>query len=111
MKGDEIVRPCGRHSHETVTLRKHVTKYKSMRTWIVEFHREFENRGIEICRVNSILITKSINLQLFTLILYGVGVRCNVDIFKETASAQTIYRGFYGHLYFDIFCFMNQYFV
>ena len=27
--------------------------------------------------VNSIFITKSINLQLVTLILYGVGVRCD----------------------------------
>ena len=29
---------------------------------------KFENRGIKIARVNSILITKSINLQLITLI-------------------------------------------
>ena len=27
LKGDEIVRPCDRHINETVTLRKHVTKY------------------------------------------------------------------------------------
>ena len=33
---------------------------------------KFENRGIKIAWVNLILITKSINLQLFTLILYGV---------------------------------------
>ena len=32
-----------------------------------------ENCGIKIARVNSILITKSIYLQLFTLILHGVG--------------------------------------
>ena len=44
---------------------------------MVEFFRKFENRDIKIDRVNSILITKSINLQLFTLILYGVGVRCD----------------------------------
>ena len=70
--GDEIIRPCDRHSNETVTLRKNVTKYKNMRKWIVQFLGKYENRGIKIIRVNSILITKSINLQLFTLILYAV---------------------------------------
>ena len=37
--------------------------------------KKIENRGIKIARINSILITKSINLPLFTLILHGVGVR------------------------------------
>ena len=40
---------------------------------MVEFLRKFENRGIKIAWVNSILIIKYNNLQLFTLILYGVG--------------------------------------
>ena len=40
---------------------------------MVEFLRKFENRNIKIGRVNLILLTKSINLQLFTLILYCVG--------------------------------------
>ena len=31
VKGDEIVQPCDRHSNKTMTLRKHVTKYKHMR--------------------------------------------------------------------------------
>ena len=66
---------------------------------MVEFLRKFENRGIKIARVNSILITKSIDLQLFTLILSGVGVRCDVDIFKLTASTQSncteIYVSYY----------------
>ena len=53
---------------------------------------ELDNRGIKIAWVNSIHITKSINLQLFTLILYGVDVRCDVDIYKLTASAQSIYK-------------------
>ena len=39
---------------------------------MVEFFKKFENRVIKIIRVNSILIKKSINLQLFTLILYSV---------------------------------------
>ena len=61
--GDEIFRPCDRHSNETVTLWKHVTKHKiSMRKWMVEFLKEIENRCIKIARVNSIRITKLINL-------------------------------------------------
>ena len=60
---------------------------------MAEFLRKFKNRGIKITWINSILITKSINLQLFPLILYGAGFRCDVDIFKLTASAQSIYRG------------------
>ena len=39
---------------------------------MVEFLRKFENHGIKIAWVNTILITKSNNLQLFTLILNGV---------------------------------------
>ena len=35
--------------------------------------QKIDYRGIKIAEVNSILITKPINLQLFTLILYGVG--------------------------------------
>ena len=71
--GNEIVRPCDRHSNETVALRKHVTKYKNKRKYIVEFLRKFENRSIKAARINSILITKSTNLQIFTYIFYGVG--------------------------------------
>ena len=56
-----------------MTLMKQVIKYKNMRKWIVEFLRKYENRVTKIARINSILITKSINLQLFTLILYVVG--------------------------------------
>ena len=47
---------CNRHSNETVTFRKHVIKYKNKRKWMVEFFRKFENSGIKITRVNSILI-------------------------------------------------------
>ena len=62
MKGDEFVRPLDRHSIETVTLRKHVIKYKNMRKSMVEILRKFENRSIKIARINSILIPKFINL-------------------------------------------------
>ena len=84
MNGEEIVRPCDRHNNETVTLRKHVTKYKHMRKWIVEFFRKFENCFIKISRVNSISINKSINLLSSCTVL---GVRCDVDIFKLTTRA------------------------
>ena len=49
---------------------------------MVEFLRKFEDRNIKIARVNSILITKSINVQLFTLLLCGVGVRCDLMRFS-----------------------------
>ena len=39
---------------------------------MLEFLRKFENRAIKIGRDNSIPITKSINLQLFTVILFCV---------------------------------------
>ena len=47
-----------------------------------EFLRKFENRSIKITQV----ITKSINLQLFTIIWYCVGVRC--DEFVENSMVQ-----------------------
>ena len=71
---------------------------------MIEFLRKFENRSIKIARMNSIHITKSINLQLFNLILCGVGgqVPCDVDIFKLTASAQSINREV--HTITDVHC-------
>ena len=47
-----------------------------MRKWMVEFLKKIEKHGIKSDRVNFILSTISINLKFFTLILYGVGVRC-----------------------------------
>ena len=43
---------------------------------MVEFLRKFENRGIKIAPVNSILITKSIDLVIY-FNFDGVGVRCD----------------------------------
>ena len=68
--------------NETATLKKYVSKYKNMRKWMSEFLRKIQNRSIKIARVNSILITKSGNLQLFTLILYGLGVCCDLRRFS-----------------------------
>ena len=59
-----------------MALGKNVTKYKNMQKWLVEILKKIENRCIKIARVNSILITTSINLQLLTLILYCVRWRC-----------------------------------
>ena len=56
-EGDEIVRACDRHWDETVTLTKHVTKYKYMRKWMVEFLSKSHNCGIKFARVNSIRMT------------------------------------------------------
>ena len=56
MKGDEIIGACDRHSNETVTISKHVAKYKNMTKWVFEFIRKFENRGIIIARVIIIII-------------------------------------------------------
>ena len=43
-------------------IKKHVTKYKYMRKWMVEFLRKSQSRVIKIARVNSIRMTKSVNL-------------------------------------------------
>ena len=53
-----------------------------MRKWIIVFLKIFDNRNVKIVRVKSILITKSINLQLFTLSLCGFGVRSDLSRFS-----------------------------
>ena len=62
MKDAEIVQTCDRNNNETATLRKHVTKYKRMRKWMVEFLSKSDCRGIKIDRVYSIRIT---NLSIY----------------------------------------------
>ena len=66
-----------RNSNETVTLRKHVTKYKNMPKWMVEFFRKPESRGDKIARVNSIRITKSIILLPFFTVFGSVVIEGN----------------------------------
>ena len=63
---------------------------------MIEFLRKFENSGIKIARVNSIRITKSIDLQLFTLIFYVVG---GPLWSKAIFRALSIYRKVYYHIY------------
>ena len=53
-----------------------------MQKWMIKFLRKFENRSIKIAGVNLILITKSIYLLLFALILYGFGVRFDLRRFS-----------------------------
>ena len=69
MKEDEIVRPFDRHSNETATVRKHVTKYKHMRKLMLVFLGKFENRGIKLLELTQFASPN----QSFTLILCGVG--------------------------------------
>ena len=64
---------------------------------MVEVLRKFENRDMKNALVTSIMITKSINLGLFTLILCGVG---GPLWSKAIFRAQSIYRevyDFYKH--------------
>ena len=63
IEGVEIARACDRHWDETVTPSKHVTKYKYMQKWMVEFLSKSQSRVIKIARVNLIPMTKSINLH------------------------------------------------
>ena len=72
MKGDEIVRLCDWHSNKTVTLRKHVTKYKIVQNCIVKYLRKFKNHGNKIARVY-IVMSISSDFQLFALTLNDVG--------------------------------------
>ena len=57
-------------------------------------YQKIENLGIKIARVNSILITKSINMT--------VGVRCDVDIFKLTVREYSINWEIYDRAYFQV---------
>ena len=68
-KGQEIIRARGRYSNETTTLRKHVTKFKHIWKWMIEFHSKSESRGIKMARVNSIHITK---LSIYFNFLHAV---------------------------------------
>ena len=57
-------------NNETVTIRKHVSEHNNMRKWMIK-SENFRIVALKLF-VNSILITKSTNLQLFTSILPGL---------------------------------------
>ena len=67
-----------------------------MQKWTVEYLRKCENRGTKNNRVD--FTTKSINFQLFTLIFYGVWVRCDqrrvsvLSSFIEKSMVQSIWK-------------------
>ena len=84
-EGDEIVRACDRHWDEAVTLMKHVTKYKYMRKWMVGFLSKSQSRVIKFARVNSIRMTKSINLLKF-LVFRSSRWRHLEDSFSDEAT-------------------------
>ena len=83
----EIVRAYDSHNNKTVNLRKHVTKSKPVRKWMVEFFKRSESRCDKIALVNTIRITKSIKFVYIRC--WGC---CDVDIFKLATSAQSIHR-------------------
>ena len=56
---------------------------------MVEFLRKFESYSIKITRVNSIIITKSINLLTFCA-MFG-----SIVIYRAIFRAQSIYREIY----------------
>ena len=63
---------------------------------MIEFSEKFEKRAIKIARFNSILITKSINLQLFTLILFGVEV--SRDLRRFSVHSPFIEKSMYKYI-------------
>ena len=66
---------------------------------MVEFFKKIENCTIKIARVNSILITKSINLQFFTLILPSAWVRCDWRRFSVLSPFMFMVRRTSLHCY------------
>ena len=79
---------------------------------MVEFLRKFENRGIKDC---SRYLDSYHLIYKFTVIYFNCvrlwGFLCHVDIFKLTASAQSIYREVYGvihHLFLVCFYWYNN---
>ena len=68
--------------NEIVTLSKYDSKYKKNAKMDDRISQKIEDRSIKIARVNSILVTKLINLPLFTLILEDFGGRCDLGRFS-----------------------------
>ena len=58
---------------------------------MVEFSREFENRRIEIARVNSIIIAKYIDFRLFTSFFGGVCASCDQCRFSMLSQGRSVH--------------------
>ena len=52
---------CNLHSNETVTVKKHVTKYTNMLKWMVEFLRKFESHCCPVCGPNQDVLIRRWN--------------------------------------------------
>ena len=66
VKGDEIARPCDRHSNETMNLRKHATKYKNMRKWMANFEENLRIVALNLYELTRFL---SPNLSIYSYLL------------------------------------------
>ena len=67
-----------------------------MQKWMIEFSRKFKNRGIKIARASQ--LASYYKIYQFTVLYFCfvvLGVRCDVEILKLTASAQYINREVY----------------
>ena len=72
---------------------------------MVEFIRKFENCGIKIAGVNSILTTKSINLLYFCTVLGSVVIesdfQCNSPFIEKSIKSLNDFRP--GSVHFNYF--------
>ena len=64
---------------------------------MIEFLRKFENLAIKIGWDNSILMTKIYKITVIYFNFVRCWDHCDVDIFKLTASAQSIYWEVYDY--------------
>ena len=83
-----------------MTLSEHVSLFKNMLKWMIEFLRKFEKCDFKIARVNSIFITKCINLVIYLNFVRRWGSFRSKAIF----SAQSIYREICGNMYMSCKC-------
>ena len=89
---------CDWHSKDTVTLRKHVTKYKNMQKSVDKFLRKSANQGDKIDWVDLI--------YQFTLILYVVWVCCDRGRFFVHSSF--IEKSFLFNIFHHWKCFVSN---
>ena len=86
---------CNRHSNETVTLRKNVTKYEIVQKSMIKFLRKFENRG------NLIPITKYINLVSYFNFVWSWGF---FEIEGDFPSTVNLWRSLRCIIYTHYYC-------
>ena len=62
---------------------------------MVEFLRKYESRVDKIPELTHFTLP---NQSIYFNFVYGVGVRCDVDILQPTVRAQSIYREVYDFI-------------